>query len=55
MGFEFHRVHIHLDLPVGSAERLRHRRALHVGNLVAHLKLRQVFQAAFRSALALAG
>ena len=47
MGFQFDRVDKNLDLPVCAAERLRHRGALHVGNLVAYLKLGQILEACF--------
>jgi hypothetical protein len=53
ISLELHGIDIHLDLPVGSAKRLRHRGALHVGNLIPHLKLRQIFQLSFVQAFAL--
>ena len=47
------RVNINLDLPVGSAIRLRNRGALHIGDLIAHLELRYVFQVRFVQSLPL--
>ena len=41
---ELQRIDVDLNLAVGSAVRLRHRRALNVGDLVAHLKLRQILE-----------
>ena len=52
MGLEFEGIDVYLNLAVSAPVRLRHRRALHVGYLVAHLKLRDVFELRFVKALA---
>ena len=50
---QLERIDVHLNLPVGSAEGLRNGSALHVGDLVAHFKLRQILEPGFIQALAL--
>ena len=40
--FQFVRIDVDHDLPVFAAERLRHRRARHARNLIAHLELCQI-------------
>ena len=52
MGLEFEGIDVYLNLAVSAPVRLRHRRALDVGYLVAHLKLRDVFELRFVKALA---
>ena len=51
--FELERIDVDLNLAVGAAIGLRHRRSLHVGDLVAHLELRQILEPGFVQALAL--
>ena len=50
---QLERIDVDLNLPIGAAVRLRHRRALHIRNLVAHLKLRHILQLGFVQSLAL--
>src|SRR5689334_16503600 len=50
--FQFERINIDHDLPVASAEGLRHRCAGDIGDLIAHGILPQIAQASFVQALA---
>jgi hypothetical protein len=53
--FQFQRIHINHDLPVAPAERLRHGRARHIGDLVAHVELAEVAQLRLVQAFAFQG
>src|SRR5271154_390928 len=44
VSFKFDRVDINLDLPILASVRLRHRSTGNVGDLIPHLKLRQIFK-----------
>ena len=55
MRFELERIHIDHNLPVTSAKRHGHRRAGHVGDLVANVKLAEVAQLGFGQAFTLQG
>ena len=53
VSFQLHRIDVHLDLAILPAERLRHRCARHIRNLVAHGELPDVVQLGFVQSLAL--
>ena len=40
--FKFQWIDVYLNLPIRAAERLRNRRSLYIGNLIANRELRQV-------------
>ncbi len=52
---QLHRIDVKLDLAILAAIRLGHRRARHVGNLVAHIELSLVVQIGFVEPLSLQG
>ena len=47
MRLELHGIDEHLNLAIRAAERLRHGCTLHAGDLITHLKLREVLQLRF--------